>query len=75
MVPQTKFYKLKNDFEDLKRKNEKIKYFSEIPNMDSYKNIKGYEIGNQLGLNEPDFLKTLNVINHFVTKTGNTLKD
>ena len=43
--------------------------------MDSYKDIKGYAIGHHLGLNDSAFLKTLNAINYFATKTANTLKD
>ena len=43
--------------------------------MDSYENIKGYAIGHHLGFNDSSYLKTLNVINHFVSKQEKTLKD
>ena len=66
MVEQFKFDQLKKEYEDLKLSHEKIKYFNQIPNMDTYKNIKGYAIGHLLGLNNSPFLKTLNAINHFV---------
>ena len=56
-------------------KHEKIKYFNEIPNMDSYKDIKGYAIGHHLGINDSAFLKTLNAINYFVAKRENSLKN
>ena len=65
-VPIEEFNKLQQENDMIKKKIKKFVYFTNIPNLEDFTNIKGINLCKHLGINDERFLQTLNILNYFV---------